>query len=145
MSSFTDRTGRQWRVEFLFSHLGVLRSVLNCPQPQKLTAEVAINGLLALDPEGLGQLLWSIVEDQAKGLTPEDFAKSLDADVIDQAFRCLLEEITCFFPRAGRDAIRKNLPAVLQKYARDMDHAFNQILKSSVGSGPESSASTPAG
>ncbi len=145
MSSFTDRTGRQWRVEFLFSHLGVLRSVLNCPQPQKLTAEVAINGLMTLDPEGLGQLLWSIVEDQAKGVTPEEFAKSLDAETVDKAFQCLLTEIACFFPRAGRESIRRNLPAILEKYAADMEQAFNRTLKSSVGSGPESSASTPVG
>jgi len=142
MSSFTDRTGQKWKVEFLFSHLGVLRSVLNCPQSQKLTPEVAINGLLTLDPEGLGQLLWSIVEDQAAGVTPEDFAKRLDANVVDEAFRCLLEEITCFFPRAGRESIRKNLPAILQKYATDMNQAFsqkfNQILNSSAGSGPAS-------
>lgn len=142
MSSFTDRTGQKWKVEFLFSHLGVLRSVLNCPQSQKLTPEVAINGLLTLDPEGLGQLLWSIVEDQAAGVTPEEFAKRLDADVVDEAFRCLLEEITCFFPRAGRESIKKNLPAILQKYATDMNQAYNQkfsqILNSSGGSGPAS-------
>jgi hypothetical protein len=142
VSSFTDRTGQKWKVEFLFSHLGVLRSVLNCPQSQKLTPEVAINGLLTLDPEGLGQLLWSIVEDQAAGVTPEDFAKRLDANVVDEAFRCLLEEITCFFPRAGRESIRKNLPAILQKYATDMNQAYNQkfsqILNSSGGSGPAS-------
>lgn len=142
MSSFTDRTGQKWKVEFLFSHLGVLRGVLNCPQSQKLTPEVAINGLLTLDPEGLGQLLWSIVEDQAAGVTPEEFAKRLDADVVDEAFRCLLEEITCFFPRAGRESIKKNLPAILQKYATDMNQAYNQkfsqILNSSAGSGPAS-------
>lgn len=142
MSSFTDRTGQKWKVEFLFSHLGVLRNVLNCPQSQKLTPEVAINGLLTLDPEGLGQLLWSIVEDQAAGVTPEEFAKRLDADVVDEAFRCLLEEITCFFPRAGRESIKKNLPAILQKYATDMNQAYNQkfsqILNSSGGSGPAS-------
>jgi hypothetical protein len=132
-------------VEFLFGHLPVLRSVLNCPQPQKLTAEVAINGLMTLDPEGLGQLLWSILESQANGVTPEEFAKSLDAETFDMAFQCLLTEIACFFPRAGRESIRKALPAIFQRYAADMEKAFSQTLNSSGGSGPASSASTPAG
>lgn len=143
MSEFRDTKQRTWRVDFRVDHLPALRDVLGCQQPQKLTSDVAVSGVLSLsgDPESIVKLTWRVIEDQAteRGVSPEDFAKALNADSLDSAYRCLIEEVSCFFPRAGREAIRAAIPAMFQKADQEARQQVARALNSLRGNGLEQS------
>jgi len=158
MHAFTDTKGRAWDVEI---HVQALRNL-------KAKAEVDLMDLadgqlleqLSSRPDVLAQVLWVLVEAQAKaaGITPEAFAEGLAGDVIDDATAALLGELVDFFPSRRRAALKTALEKLNALENLAVEKAI-ELLKSDrldkrleseldalgeqLTASPESSASTP--
>ena len=154
MSRFKDSTGREWSLDLNVGMLGKLRTDAGFELGKSQTAERLAETLFA-DPETLAKVLWVLVESQAdaKQVTPESFACSLDGDALEVATTAILEAIIDFFHRAGpRAMLRSRLPEMLHKadtqvmqaIESEMSRRTEGPLNPGAGSLPASSASTPA-
>lgn len=130
MQSFKDRLGREWTIEIDFSTAIMLKK-----------SHLQFDVQVALDPESdefrniasdlfyRGQLIWLLCEQQAEaaGITPEDFPKGFDGDVLDRAFDSLVLEIIDFFPERKRAALRRVLENIRALEGRLVDQANKAI------------------
>ncbi len=104
MQKFKDAAGREWVIELngwqmkrIHERLGVA-----CRNPQAVFESVEDMVLFC-------DILYVLCESQAKerGVSDEDFGKSLAGDAIDEAVEAFVNEAIPFFPKNARDPARK--------------------------------------
>lgn len=159
MRAFTDAQGRQWEIAgtlatFERLKIGTGVNMLDMPTTQECLRQIQ-------DPYTLGRVLYEVCSGQCekRGLSPEEFANGLTADVLAEATDALLQE-TIFFCRSDlRPALTmayekakardrqamESLKAKLPTIGRMMDAALERMdaPTGSATSSPESSASIP--
>ena len=86
-----------------------VRSVLNINLLEAIEGKLLER--LITDPVLLCDILFVVIQPEAiaKGISDEDFGRSLGGDVLDVAATALLEELVDFFPNAKRTVFRKAL------------------------------------
>jgi hypothetical protein len=159
---FTDKFGRVWSLD------------LDVYLVEKIHGRtpVSIDKLIAAGPGGLadlfndvvgfGKFLWVIAEEQAQKqsppVSPEDFARGFNGDVLEDAGDALVEALADFSPRQQRTALKalrarmkelraETLPLALAKIAAIKLELPEEDSASStpVTTTPTGSGSTPGG
>jgi hypothetical protein len=170
MKTFADNAGRTWAI------------AVNVATVKRVKDLLQVNLLEIADPKG--KLLEKVVEDpvllcdilfclvkpeaDAKGISDEDFGRSLAGDVLGTATDALLGEIADFFPKGRREIMQRILAkltalqekatglALLKLDDPELDRQMEEELRaaldqatgrktstSAAGSSPGSPASTP--
>ena len=109
MHTFTDTQGRPWTITLNVDAIRRVRSVLNINLLEAIEGRLLER--LITDPVLLCDILFVVIQPEAiaKGISDEDFGRSLGGDVLDVATTALLEELVDFFPSAKRTVFRKAL------------------------------------
>lgn len=156
---FTDRKGREWKLEANFASYGRVRDATGV-KLYDIATENRESLVQLADALTLGQVLWAMVGPQAeaKGITPEDFAESFDGEIVDAAYHALLEVMIFFcHPRQRKIleiAVRKlreveqmadkKVDSEMASLESEIDRAIGLWTRGLLdGSLPGSSASTP--
>ena len=130
---FKDAAGREWDLRFTVATFGVVRRELGVNLGDLLKPDhgQALGDLFLEDPGKIGSLMYLVCEDQAKGrgVTPEDFAKSLTPDALWSAFDALLAARVDFSPPPMRAALRRGLA----RMAPEMERAANEAVDKALG------------
>ncbi|RMF95503.1 MAG: hypothetical protein D6727_10645, partial [Gammaproteobacteria bacterium] len=156
--AFTDNAGRSWEIEINVAAVKRVRGLTGVDLLE--VVEGTLIEKLVRDPVLLCDVIYAACKPQAdeRGVSDEDFGRSMAGDAIEHATTALLEELVSFCP-SPRD--RRNLGRVLEatrqvmEKARDLVEArldggaleeiTEQALQSAIGSSgsaPASSAST---
>ena len=131
MSVFRDNSNREWLLEINVGAIKRVRSVLSID----LTAmDEQATTRLATDPVLLVDVLWLLCESQAKGrgVSDEDFGRSLVGDSIDSATTALLEAVTDFFPQQKRSLLRLANQKISDVRKKAMDLAMAKMEDSDL-------------
>lgn len=157
MRSFKDNQGRSWQIALNVYEMKRIRAILGVDLVNVITLDKAgdikvdLVDRIANDPCLLVDILWVIVEDQAKeeGVSDVDFGSSLAGESITGATEAFLDELVDFFPGAKRLFLRKAV-AVSRKYGGEMllalekaldDPELDRRIEASIGSSASSQAS----
>ncbi len=161
MRTFTDNAGRNWTLAINVDAIKRVRGLLEVDLLE--IVEGRLIERLYRDPVLLCDVVYAVCkpEADAKGVSDEDFGRSMAGDAIEHATRALLEDLVLFSP-SPRD--RANLQRVLETAQMVMDKARDavearlsrispddlvaQALATSgglSGSAPASPASNPGG
>lgn len=117
MKSFKDATGRDWEIAINVDAIKRLKG-----------SEVAINLLdlvnkesnliqrFCSDPILLVDTLYVLCKVQAdsKGISDEDFGRSMGGDALEHATTALLEEVANFFPQGKRQVLLRAIEKINQ-------------------------------
>ena len=163
MQIFKDRNGQDWQVilnvfqmKRVRASLGVdLINVIELDKDGQVKVDMVDR--IANDPCLLVDILWVLVQDQARTLnvTDEQFGTALAGDAIEAATKAFLDELVDFFPGAKRLFLRKAVD-LARKFGGEWNEALEKALAdpelearvresmNSSTSSPESSESTPA-
>ena len=162
MQIFKDRDGREWQIVLNVFQMKRVRAALGLDLVNVIelekdgTVKVDMIDKIANDPCLLVDILWVLVQEQAKVLnvTDEQFGTALAGDAIENATKAFLDELVDFFPGARRLFLKKAVElarkfgtesnAVLEKALEDpeLESRVRESMNSSTSS-PESSESTP--
>ena len=162
MQIFKDRDGREWQVVLNVFQMKRVRAALGIDLVNVIELEkdgqvkVDMIDRIANDPCLLVDILWVLVQEQAKPLnvTDEQFGTALAGDAIEAATKAFLDELVDFFPGARRLFLKKAVELarkfggeaneVLEKALEDpeLESRVRESMNSSTSS-PESSASIP--
>jgi hypothetical protein len=114
MHTFADTQGRTWTVTINVDVIRRVRSLLNINLLEAIEGRLLER--LITDPVLLCDILFVVIQPEtiAKGISDEDFGRSLGGDVLDVATTALLEELVDFFPSAKRTVFRKALTKLKQ-------------------------------
>ena len=114
MHTFADTQGRTWTVTINVNVIRRVRSLLNINLLEAIEGRLLER--LITDPVLLCDILFVVIQQEAlaKGISDEDFGRSLGGDVLDVATTALLEELVDFFPSAKRTVFRKALTKLKQ-------------------------------
>ena len=162
MQIFKDRNGQDWQVilnvfqmKRVRASLGVdLINVIELDKDGQVKVDMVDR--IANDPCLLVDILWVLVQDQARTLnvTDEQFGTALAGDAIEAATKAFLDELVDFFPGAKRLFLRKAVD-LARKFGGEWNEALEKALAdpelearvresmNSSTSSPESSESTP--
>lgn len=119
MYSFTDRLGRTWTLDADFSLYERVRHVTGVDLTDIATP--ARKSLEQLgDPYTLGAVLWLFVESQAEkaGVSPEDFRKGFNGEVLELAGNALMDEMIFFCRPSMREILSKTAKKVREAEER---------------------------
>ena len=156
MRTFKDNAGRTWSVTLnvlqmkrIRAHLGIdLVNVITLDAGGKVKVDLVDR--IANDPCLLVDILWVLVEDEAKaaGVTDEECGRSLAGESIEEATRAFLDELVDFFPGAKRLFLKKAVE-LSRKFGGEMTEALGKALEDPelerrVEESMRSSASSPA-
>jgi len=119
MKSFTDNTGRSWILAVTVGTIKRVRALCDIDLANIITMEpgqkpkVDLLERLATDPVLLVDVLYAVCKDEAdsKGVSDEEFGRSMAGDAIELATAALLDEIIDFFPETKRRVFKKILTA----------------------------------
>ena len=157
MKIFKDTEGRDWTVSVNVAAIKRVRDLLEINLYAIADDGFALFGRLIGDPILLADVLYCLVKDQAdkRGLSDEDFGRSLAGGVIADAQSALIDEIIDFFPdprvrgalakaKAMNSRVSQKLAerAELELEALDIDSMVDRLIASSTNS-QGSSESTP--
>ena len=158
MKTFKDNADRTWTVQV---NVDAIKRVRDLAGLDLLSAvDAALLEKLASDPVLLCDVVYAVCkgEADAKGVTDEDFGRSMAGDAIDAATAALLEELVDFFPRGRRQVLAKAMGKLRDLETKalalaaekldspELDRRMREILEEAgepSGSLPGSSASTP--
>ena len=163
MQIFKDRDGREWQVVLNVFQMKRVRAVLGVDLINVIELDkdgqvkVDMIDRIANDPCLLVDILWVLVQDQARTLnvTDEQFGTALAGDAIESATKAFLDELVDFFPGARRHFLKKAVD-LARKYETEnlevLEKAlaspeFEERLKTSLippAASRESAESTPA-
>lgn len=166
MSSFNDRHGRQWILEFTLGSLARVKTetgvdLLTFHQPDSPALRA-----MATDPWKLLEVLVSLLRPQLeqKGVSEEAFGDSLLEEHVQAAVEALLTGMVDYYPPAKRTALKTLVDRVLGAVRNVSERANRELTTvmattdldamqkeietaisgNSTGSSPASSESTPA-
>ena len=158
MKTFKDNADRTWTVTVNVDAIKRVRSLLSIDLMEAVEGKL-IERLIG-DPVLLCDVIYCVCKEDAdaKGITDEEFGRSMAGDAIELATTALLEELVDFFPQGKRQLLRKAL-AKLETLQETMLAVVSERLDSpeldaqllaelrklgdSSGDSPASSESTP--
>ena len=137
MHVFKDNKGRSWEVVLDVRQVRRVRAALGIDLANVIAldkdgaVDVGVVDRIANDPCLLADVLWVLVEGQAKedGVTDEAFGASLAGDSIEEAARAFLDELVDFFPGAKRLFLKKAVE-LSRKYAGETEAVLKEALES---------------
>lgn len=158
MHTFKDNSGREWHLSGNFDNYARVHADTGV-RLDDIGTEDRKSLVQLQDTFTLGAVLWSMIEAEAndRGISFEDFRRTLDGTVAEEAYEALLSEMIFFcHPRKRRVlemAVRKVKEAearmqqaedaAMRQAEAEIDSAIEQLIRgSSATSSPESSAST---
>ena len=111
MRTFKDSDGREWNVHVTAWHLQQLHKKLDLKL--NVIVDRCVAGFMSSDPALVGQVLWVLIESDAKARSVEEesFTKSLNGDTFEAALAALTDALIDFFPSAVRGPLRKGVAA----------------------------------
>ncbi len=104
MAKFKDQCGREWLVVV---NVGVIEHARDLAGVN--LADLNELAELGADPVKLVKALYATCDPESQGVTPEDFAKAMAGDSLEDAGNALVEAVVDFFPSSRREKIRKLL------------------------------------
>lgn len=109
MQTFTDNAGRVWSVAINVNAIKQVKALAGVDLLETVGGKLLER--LVSDPVTLCDVLYALCKSEAdaKGLTDEDFGRSMGGDAIDGATTALLEELVSFFPSRRRTILQKAL------------------------------------
>ena len=109
MKTFNDNAGRTWTVTINVDAIKRVKSLLSVNLLEAVEGKLLER--LVSDPVLLCDVIYAVCkcEADAKGISDEDFGRSMAGDAIDLATTALLEELCDFFPQGRRRLLRKAL------------------------------------
>ena len=137
MHVFKDSKGRSWEVVLDVRQVRRVRAALGIDLANVIAlskdgaVDVGVVDRIANDPCLLADVLWVLVEGQAKedGVTDEAFGASLAGDSIEEAARAFLDELVDFFPGAKRLFLKKAVE-LSRKFAGETEAVLKEALES---------------
>ena len=157
MKTFNDNAGRTWTVTVNVDAIKRVKSLLSVNLMEAVEGKLLER--LVSDPVLLCDVIYAVCkpEADAKGVSDEDFGRSMAGDAIDLATTAMLEELCDFFPIGRRTLLRKALvklrklesmvlaAAEARLESPEIERQLREtIAGGSVGSLPGSSESTQA-
>src|SRR5574344_83102 len=155
MRSFKDRSGQDWQIVLNVYQMKPIRAALGIDLVNVITLDkdrdvkVDVIDRIASDPCLLADILWVLVEGQAKelGIGDVEFGSALAGEATEDAARAFLDELVDFFPGAKRLFLRKAID-LSRKYAGEWTQTLakaleNPELEKRVRESMSSSASSP--
>ena len=155
MKVFKDNQGREWQIALNVYEMKRIRAVLGVDLVNVITLDkdgtvkVDLVDRIANDPCLLVDILWVLVETQAKdeGVSDVDFGSSLAGEAITAATSAFLDELVDFFPGAKRLFLKKAVE-LSRKFGGEMTEALGKALEDPelerrVEESMRSSASSP--
>jgi hypothetical protein len=132
MHTFSDTQGRPWTITLNVDAIRRVRSVLNINLLEAIEGKLLER--LITDPVLLCDILFVVIQPEAiaKGISDEDFGRSLGGDVLDVATTALLEELVDFFPSAKRTVFRKALAKLKQLETLAIETATQRLESSDL-------------
>ena len=132
MHTFSDTQGRPWTITLNVDAIRRVRSVLNINLLDAIEGRLLER--LITDPVLLCDILFVVIQPEAiaKGISDEDFGRSLGGDVLDVATTALLEELVDFFPSAKRTVFRKALAKLKQLETLAIETATRRLESSEL-------------
>ena len=159
MHTFLDTEGRTWKININVAAISEVRAALDIDLLKVIEKDGELIERLVDDLPLLCQVIFVLCDAQAKEdkVSPEDFARAMGGDSLENAMKAFLEELADFFPSQRRQVMHLMIQkgAVLQEKvcalalaeleALDLDKEASTLMKSgdSSGSSPESQESTP--
>ena len=133
MHTFSDTQGRPWTITLNVDAIRRVRSVLNINLLEAIEGKLLER--LITDPVLLCDILFVVIQPEAiaKGISDEDFGRSLGGDVLDVATTALLEELVDFFPSAKRTVFRKALAKLKQLETLAIETATQRLESPELG------------
>jgi hypothetical protein len=109
VKTFKDNADRTWTVTVNVDAIKRVRSLLNIDLMEAVEGKL-IERLIG-DPVLLCDVIYCVCKENAdaKGITDEEFGRSMAGDAIELATTALLEELVDFFPQGKRQLLRKAL------------------------------------
>lgn len=138
MRSFVDNAGRSWTITINVFAVKRVRGLVGVDLYTLIEDSLNPLGKLLGDVVTFVDVLYVLCKDEAdaRGISDEDFGRSLSGDVLDQAMNAFLQELTDFFPDARvRTGIQKILIASRKVQAVLLDRieeATNRINAESI-------------
>ena len=132
MHTFADTQGRTWTVTINVDVIRRVRSLLSINLLEAIEGRLLER--LITDPVLLCDILFVVIQPEAiaKGISDEDFGRSLGGDVLDLATTALLEELVDFFPSAKRTVFRKALIKLKQLETLAIETATQRLESSEL-------------
>ena len=135
MQNFKDRDGREWQVVLNVFQMKRVRAALGVDLINVIELDkdgqvrVDMIDKIANDPCLLVDILWVLVQDQARTLnvTDEQFGTALAGDAIESATKAFLDELVDFFPGAKRLFLQKAV-SLARKYTGEMESVLEKAL-----------------
>ena len=135
MQIFKDREGREWQVVLNVFQMKRVRAALGIDLVNVIeldregNVKVELIDRIANDPCLLVDILWVLVQDQARTLnvTDEQFGTALAGDAIENATKAFLDELVDFFPGAKRLFLKKAVDL-----ARKFGGEWNEVLEKAL-------------
>lgn len=157
MHTFCDTDGRTWAVEINVDAIRRVRGALGIDLLTVLDNGGELLARLHDDPVTLVDVLYVVCRPEAdrRGVTDEEFGRSMSGDALLQGSEALMQGLVDFFPDARKRATLTKLLAKMRTMADriidhaeavidaiDPDSAVRSVIDSS-GSSPASPGSTP--
>jgi hypothetical protein len=129
MHTFTDTAGRAWSIVINVDALKRVKALLGVNLLDVADDKGVLLGRLTTDPVLLCDVIYAACkpEADAKGVTDEEFGRSMAGDAIEQATGALLEEIVAFFPFPKRKVMGKALEKLRALEARVVEIAEKRL------------------
>ena len=144
MKAFTDSQGRSWNVVVNVSAVKRVRDLARVDLLDVANGDLLSR--LADDPCLLVDVLYVLCKPDAdtKGITDEDFGRSMVGGVLDAASSALIGELLDFFPIALRiGAMAKVVRKMGEQWALAVDPGVTKTPGDSSGNSPAPPESTP--
>ena len=158
MHAFVDTAGRTWELSIHVAAIKRVRGLVGVDLYGLIDDGFQPLAKLVGDPVQLADVLYCLVKDQAdaKGISDEEFGRSLAGDAILRAADSFVDELVSFFPDPrARAGLARVVEAGRTVKAKLLDHAEAELDRldpaeaartwiASRGNSPGPSASTPA-
>lgn len=116
---------RDWKLKLTVGLVEDIKDTTKIDLDELIAEPRKISEFVFTSPRKLVELLWILCEDQAKqyNVTPREFGRMFDRDILDKATDAFLEAIILFYPRTSVGGVlQANLPTML----RDMDRKLTE-------------------
>ncbi len=136
MKTFSDNTGRTWTLSVTVGTIKRVRALCGVDLVNIITIvpgekpKVDLLEQLASDPVLLVDVLYAVCKPEAdsKGVSDEDFGRTMAGDAIELATSALLDEVIDFFPAVKRQVFGKILSAT-RRFETKSKQALEDFLK----------------
>lgn len=124
MSKFKDKTGAEWSINLDVGLIEDIKEATGIDFDALIQEPKKLSEMLFTSPRKVVEVLWSCcTREPGKGedITPREFARRFDREILDLAINALLESIMLFYPRTSvGKVIRENLPQMIQEMDKKM-------------------------